>query len=257
MAEETVLVTGASSGIGRELAHLFAAGGSRPILTARRADRLEELAAELRERHRAEPIVLPADLAERGAPRAIFERLAADGIRVDVLVNDAGFGLLGAFAELSLERQLEMIEVNVVALAHLARLFLPGMLERRRGGILNVASTAAFQPGPRMAVYYATKAFVLSFTEAVFEEAAGTGVRVTCLCPGPTATEFGDLSGLGAKAIFRRNVMGAADVARAGYRGFRRGKALVVPGAFNRLAAFSVRLSPRSIVRKMVRRLQS
>lgn len=257
MAEETVLVTGASSGIGRELARLFAADGSRLVLVARRAERLKELAAELKAHRGLDHLALPFDLSDPESPKRILERLSAEGIRVDVLVNNAGFGLLGAFAELPLQAQLAMIQVDATSVVHLTRLFLPGMLERGRGGILNVASTAAFQPGPRMAIYYAAKAFVLSFSEALFEELSGTPIRVTCLCPGPTETEFGELSGLGKKPIFKLHVMQAREVAHAGYRAFRRGKAIVIPGLLNRLAAFSVRFSPRSIVRKSVRRMQS
>src|SRR5438477_8802051 len=187
---ETILVTGASSGIGRELAKCFAADGSRLILLARKRDALQELADELRQAHETQSEIFPADLAAPGTPTRIFEHLKVHGTKVDVLVNNAGFGAQGAFAELPIDRQLEMLQVNVVAVTHLTSLLLPGMIERRRGGVLNVASTAAFQPGPGMSVYYATKAFVLSFSEAITEELAGKGVTVTALCPGPTETNF-------------------------------------------------------------------
>ena len=183
MQPETALVTGASSGIGWELAKLFAADKSNLVLVARSREKLHELAADLREAHGVEVRVVAMDLADPNSPPAIFGLLAAEGVTVDVLVNNAGFGAVGSVADLPLERQMEMIQVNLTALTHLTRLFLPGMIQRRSGGILNVASTAAFQPGPYMAVYYATKAYVLSFTEAVAEEVLGTGIRVTCLAP--------------------------------------------------------------------------
>ena len=257
MAAETALITGASSGIGWELARLFAADKSNLVLVARSRDKLEQLAAELRQQHSVTVLVLAKDLAEPTAPQAIFDELTAQGTTVDVVVNNAGFGLLGAVADLPLQRQLDMIQVNIAALTHLTRLFLPGMIERRRGGILNVGSTAGFQPGPRMAVYYATKAYVLSFTEALAEELVGTDIKVTCLAPGPTVTGFGVASGMDKSLVFRLGTMGADVVARAGYRGFRRGKVIVVPGLRNKLTAFSVRLGPRSFVRKLVKRLQS
>ena len=257
MATETALITGASSGIGLELARLFAADRSNLVLVARSEDKLEQLAAELRQQHGVAVAVLGKDLADPMAAQAIFEAVTAQGIAVDVLVNDAGFGLLGAVADLPLQRQLDMIQVNVAALTHLTRLFLPGMIQRRQGGILNVGSTAGFQPGPTAAVYYATKAFVLSFTEALAEELAGTGITATCLAPGPTVTGFGAVSGMDNSLLFRSGAMDATAVARRGYRGFRRGKVLVIPGVKNKLLAFSVRLAPRSFVRKLVKRLQS
>ncbi len=253
MPEETVLITGASSGIGRELARCFAEGGSDIVLVARREDRLRELSKELSSRYGVQVRVLAKDLSSPHAAREITDELDRVGIRIDVLVNNAGFGDRGAFAELGIERQLDMVQVNVGALTELTRRFLPGMIERRRGGILNVASAAAFQPGPLMSVYYATKAYVLHFSEGVAEELAGTGVAVTCLCPGPTVTEFGDEAHLEGTLLFRMGPMNAATVARAGYAGFRRGKVIVIPGLRNRLIAFSVRFSPRAVVRKIVK----
>ena len=175
---------------------------------------------------------------------------------MDVVVNNAGFGSVGCVADLPVERQLNMIQVNVAALTSLTGLFLPGMIQRRRGGILNVGSTAGFQPGPNMAVYYATKAYVLSFTEALAEELVGSEINATCLAPGPTESGFGADSGMEASIFFKFGAMKARSVAQAGYRGFRRGKVIVVPGLKNRLLAFSVRLGPRTIVRKLVKRLQ-
>lgn len=256
MATETALITGASSGIGLELAKLFAADGSNLVLVARSQDKLDSLAEELRRDHGVEVLVLPKDLTDPAAPQAIFDQLSQQGVDVDVVVNNAGFGAVGPVATLPLDRQMDMIQVNVVALTRLTRLFLPGMIERRRGGILNVGSTAGFQPGPNMAIYYATKAFVLSFTEALAEELLGTGVQATCLAPGPTVTSFGAASGMDESIIFKLGAMDATQVAQRGYQGFRRGKAIVITGMKNKLGAFSVRLIPRIVVRKVVKRLQ-
>jgi short-subunit dehydrogenase len=256
MTLDTALVTGASAGIGRELARSFAAEKSNLVLVARRRDRLEDLAAELRKQHGVEVRVMAADLGRADAPQAIVDSLTREAVTPDVLVNNAGFGLLGPVAELDLDRQMEMIRVNVAALTHLTRLLLPGMIERHRGGILNVASTAGFQPGPFMAVYYATKAYVISFSEALADELAGTGVKVTCLCPGPTATEFAETAHMGNALMFRLKTMTAQQVAWAGYCGFRRGKLLVVPGWMNYLGSMSIRFAPRSMARAVARRLQ-
>jgi short-subunit dehydrogenase len=257
MCVETVLVTGASSGIGWELAKCFAADGSRMILVARKRQALEALAEELRRAQKTHSEVLPADLSEPGAPARILGHLEAHGVRVDVLVNNAGFGARGGFAQLPLQRQIEMVQVNVTALTHLTGLFLPGMIARRRGGVLNVASTAAFQPGPGMAIYYATKAFVLSFSEAVAEELAGSGVTVSALCPGPTDTNFTAVAGERASELFRRAAMSAEAVARAGHEGFRQGRFVVMPGLRNRLLAFGTRLAPRWVVRKIAKRFNA
>jgi short-subunit dehydrogenase len=255
MAEETALITGASSGIGLEFARLFAADRSDLVLAARRQDVLERLAEDLRRDHGVRVRVVVKDLADAAAPIAIAEELAAAGVHVDVLVNNAGFGAVGQSLALPVQRQLDMVQVNVTALTHLCRLLLPPMLERRSGGILNVASTAAFQPGPYMAVYYATKAYVLSFTEALAEELRGTGISVTCLAPGPTETEFVGKANLASSLLFKLGAMSAQQVAKAGYRGFRAGKVLVIPGLKNKLGAAIVRLVPRWVVREVVKRL--
>jgi short-subunit dehydrogenase len=255
MASETVLITGASSGIGRELAKCFAEEGCRLILVARTRASLEALAAELRQSYQIEVRVLPADLAQPETPICLFANLEAEGLQVDVLVNNAGFGAQGPFAELPLERQLEMIQVNVTALTHLTHLFLPAMIERRRGGMINVASTAAFQPGPLMAVYYATKAFVLSFSEALAEELRGSGLTVTALCPGPTHTNFAVAAGMQNSRLLRMKSMSAKAVAQIGHRAFRQGRYVSIAGLRNQLAAFSVRLAPRVLVRKIVHQI--
>lgn len=251
MIAETVLVTGASSGIGLELARCFAADGSRLILLARRAEALREVAAGLKRDFGAEAEVCAADLGRPETPAELFERFGRGERPVDVLVNNAGFGARGRFAELPLERQLAMLQVNITALMHLTRLFLPGLVERRGGGVLNVASTAAFAPGAGMAVYYASKAFVLSFTEAVAEEVAGTGVTVTALCPGPTETNFVRAANAKDTALFKRAAMSAEAVARIGHRDFRRGRVVSIAGARNKLMTFGVRLAPRAVVRRM------
>lgn len=253
MNPETVLITGASSGIGWELAKCFAADGARLILVARSTPALESLAAELRHSFKVEVRVVTADLRLRETPARMFAALTAAGVTVDVLVNNAGFGAHGDFAELPLDRQLDMVQVNVTALMHLTGLFLPGMLERRRGGVLNIASTAAFQPGPRMAVYYATKAHVLSFGEALAEELTGTGVTVTTVCPGPTKTNFGNVANFRGSDSLLRGAMTAAAVAEHAHRAFRRKRVMAISGFSNRLLTVVVRGLPRLVVRKIVK----
>lgn len=255
MPAETVLITGASSGIGRELAHCFAADGSGLVLIARREERLRELGRELSSRHGVAVRVLPKDLGLPNAAREIEDELAQAGVTVDVLVNNAGFGALGDFATLPLERQMGMLQVNMAAVTELTRRFLPGMIERRRGGILNVASAAAFQPGPLVSVYYATKAYVLHLSEGLAEELSDTGVSVTCLCPGPTVTEFIAEASMNDTLLLRMGGMSVTRVARAGYEGFRSRKVIVLPGFRNKFTAFLVRVSPRSMVRKIVKLL--
>jgi short-subunit dehydrogenase len=257
MINETVLITGASSGIGLELAKRFAADGCRLVLVARNRQALHSLADELRQAHGVEARVLTADLALPETPARLFSELHAAGTTVDVLVNNAGFGAHGQFATLPLQPQVEMVQVNVMVLINLAKLFLPGMVKRGRGGVLNVGSTAGFQPGPGMAVYYATKAFVLSFSEAIAEELAGTGVTVTALCPGPTATNFAAVAKFQGEGLLTKGTMSAEAVARAGHRAFRRGRVVVVAGLRNRLLVFVVRLVPRFVVRKIVKRLNA
>jgi uncharacterized protein len=256
MHHDTVLVTGASSGIGRELAKCFAAEGCRMILAARNTAALEDLATLLRRNYQVEVRVLAADLAQLETPQRLFDELRAAGLDVDVLVNNAGFGAHGAFAGLSLVRQLEMIQVNVAALTQLTGLFLPGIKQRGRGGVLNVASTAAFQPGPGMAVYYATKAYVLSFSEALGAELAGTGVTVTTLCPGPTAdTNFGRVAEFKGPDVLTRGALSAAAVARYGHRFFRRGRLLAIPGWRNRILTLAVKFLPRCLIRRAVKKV--
>ena len=252
-----VLITGASSGIGLELARVFAAHGHALALVARSADTLEGVARQLEARHGIRALAVVADLSAPGAPDEVFARVRSAGLRVDILVNNAGSGLGGAFAATDLATELRMITLNVTALTHLTKLSLPGMLERGAGRILNVASTAAFAPGPFMAVYYATKAFVLSFSEALAEELRGTGVTVTALCPGATATGFQSAARIEGARLFRLPwVSDAATVARIGFSGLMRGKRIVIPGLLNKLLPPIVRVSPRRLVTLVSRFLQ-
>ncbi|HEY0552794.1 MAG TPA: SDR family oxidoreductase [Thermoanaerobaculia bacterium] len=254
---QTALITGASGGIGLELARLFAAGGYDLVLVARGAARLEELAIELR-RQGAAVRVLAKDLADPESPEEVCRELDSAGVAVDVLVNNAGFATFGPFAEIPLGRELEELQLNIVTLTHLTKKLLPGMLVRRRGGILNLGSTAAFQPGPLMAVYYATKAYVVSFSEALAEELRGTGVTVTALCPGPTETGFQRRAGMETSKLFSGllQVADAPSVARAGYEGFRAGKRIVIPGLLNRVGVQSIRVSPRALATRLVKKMQ-
>jgi uncharacterized protein len=252
-ARPVALVTGASAGIGTELARLLAVDHDL-ILTARRAEQLQALATELKGRHGTACHVFPADLTDPGAPRALFDAISGAGLTVDVLVNNAGFGDLGPFAKADLARALRMIQVNITALTELTGLFLPSMLARNRGRILNVGSVAGFQPGPFMAVYYATKAYVNSFSEALHSELRGSGVTVTVLCPGPVATEFASAAGMQSTRVFSAGqAMAARPVAEAGLRAMRAGRRMVVPGWRNRLLLFLERFSPRGMVIRAVK----
>jgi len=254
-AYATALVTGASSGIAADLARLFAKDGCDVVLVARSEGKLRELAAALGKELDITARVIAADLSKPNAAQQVVDALG--GITIDTLVNNAGYGVSGPFAETDLEAELEMIQVNVVALTHLTKLLLPGMVARKRGRILNVASTAGFQPGPLMAVYYATKAYVLSFSEALAEELRDSGVMVTALCPGPTDTGFAAASNMESSRLFHLfRPMSAAKVAAYGYHALRRGKRVAVPGLRNRLMAQSLRVSPRTLVTKIVRKMQ-
>lgn len=222
------------------------------MLLARSEDALHELADTLSADYDVDADVVRADLSAPGAADDVVDELEARGLSVDVLVNNAGIGARGAFAELDAQRQIDLIRVNVTALTRLARRLLPAMLERGRGGVLNVASTAGFQPGPRMTVYYATKAYVLSFSEGLHEEVAGTGVTVSCLAPGPTRTAFAERAGMADAPLFEMGTaMAPDDVAQTGYDGFRRGEAVVVPGWPNKVGAALIRFTPRPLARKV------
>jgi short-subunit dehydrogenase len=256
MTRGLALVTGASSGIGWEIAKLLAADSYDLALVAR-GKKLPSLARELEAGFSVRASVVAADLSRPDAATRVLAEVGKLGAPLDVLVNCAGLGTHGKFAESDLARELESIAVNVTALTALTKGVLPAMVERRSGRILNVASTAAFQPGPLMAVYYATKAYVLSFSEAIANELDGTGVTVTTLCPGPTETEFQKRAGVENTALFRGPlVMDARAVAQAGYAGMQKGRRLVIPGAMNRVMATAVRFAPRRMVTALARRIQ-
>jgi short-subunit dehydrogenase len=249
------LITGASTGIGRELARIAAHRRRNLILVARSENKLDELAKELSSKNDVAAEVIALDLSLPEAPRSLAVEVARRGLDVDTLMNNAGFGRLGPFHETPLETDLEMLRLNVGALTQLTRLFLPTMVSRGRGRILNVASTAGLQPGPLMAVYYASKAYVLSFSEAIAEELRGTGVTVTALLPGPTRTEFQARAEMEGSALVRFGLASARSVAEVGYRAMEAGRPVVIPGFFNNALALTVRFSPRWAVRRVVKRI--
>ncbi|MGD1046155.1 MAG: SDR family oxidoreductase [Bacteroidota bacterium] len=251
------LITGASNGIGLELAKLFARESHDLALVARSHDKLKYIAEDLQQTYGVQVKYYTKDLSISSTPEEIFEALQSEGGNIDVLVNNAGFGWRGEFAQMELTDTLEMIQVNITTLTHLTRLFLPGMIERRRGKILNVASTAAFQPGPMMAIYYASKAYVLSFSEALSEELQGTGVTVTAFCPGPTATGFGKRAGFTNEKIFGGMLsMDPYTVALDGYKGLMKGKPLIISGWKNWLGTQLVRIIPRPLPARLVKKVQ-
>jgi len=254
---KTALVTGASSGLGEEFARLFASDGVDLVLVARRRDRLEALAAELQAARKVAVHVIAADLAVAEEVERVVREVQAKGLEIEFLVNNAGLGNVGAFAQSSLATQLVMVDVNIRALVRLTHAFLPQMLARHRGRVLNIGSTAGLQPGPYAAVYYATKAFVNSFTEALSYELKGTGVTATVSLPGATATEFASVAGSGETRLFRSGVMSSAEVARDAYQAMLRGKPFVIHGWRNKALGFSVRLGPRSVVRTIAGTMNS
>lgn len=248
MNRRTALITGATSGIGYELAVLFARDGYRLVAVARDAERLTGLAQELGGRYGISVTTLAQDLSTRSAPEEIYTALQRQAIEIEVLVNNAGIGTYGPFAETEPGAILDVIQINIAALTHLTRLLLPDMISRGAGKILNVASTAAFQPGPLMAAYFASKAYVVSLSEALSNELQGTGVSVTVLCPGPTWTGFQERAGTGRTRLMRVvKPIEVSQVARMGYRGLMAGKRLVIPGPLNKLIAFALRFIPRSV----------
>ena len=246
MATPVALITGASAGLGVDFARQLSAQGHRLVLVARRLDRLEELAAEL-----GNARAVACDLSTAGAVAQLMADLAAHDETVETLVNNAGFGLWGRFFGLDAKQQREMVDLNVGALTELTRAVAPGMVERKQGRILNLASTAAFQPGPRMAVYFATKAYVLSLTEALHEELKPYGISVSALCPGPTKTEFGEIAGFSGSSAFARISASSSHVARVGLHGLARNKAVVIPGLINKAGAQGHRVLPRWLLRKV------
>ena len=258
---KTALITGASFGIGLEFARIFAREGYSLVLVARSADKLRQLASELEKAHGTRSLILATDLTEPGASAYLLDQTTRADIQVDVLVNNAGFGQYGLFVENDLEECLRQIQLNITTLTHLTRLYLPAMIEGAKNGpkgrgVLNVASTAAFQPGPLMAVYFATKAYVLHFSEALANELEGSGVTVTCLCPGATTTEFHKRANATGMKLLKMGSMDARTVAEDGYRAFVTGKPVVISGLKNWLVAQSVRFSPRRLVTAIARKTQ-
>lgn len=252
---KSALITGASNGIGKALAEEFAAAGHTVIVSARSEARLQALASQWRQQYGVAVHVLPSDLSQPGAALALAREVKALGLEIDFLVNNAGVGLFGEFEHNDGEAEVAMMRLNMESLVLLTREFLP-VLKARQGRIMNVASTAAFQPGPYMAVYYATKAFVLSFSEAIAEELSGSGVKVTALCPGPTASGFQDLASMQDSSLVKGKRLPTSEaVAKAGFRAMQRGQRVYIPGVMNRLMAWSVRFTPRRVVTAMVRYL--
>jgi short-subunit dehydrogenase len=252
-----VLITGASSGIGYELAKVCAASGHDLVLVARREDRLLDLKAQLEAAHSVQVWTYRADLTDPGTRQQLFDWTLAQGILPYALVNNAGFGALAPYADADWEQQNAMLQLNVVALSHLTRLYLPGMIAQGRGRVLNVASIAAFLPGAYMAVYYASKAYVLSFTEAIATELEGTGVTATTLCPGPTESEFQDRAAMQEVKMFDpKSLPTAAAVARYGYEAMERGQRIAVHGGKNKLLTLVTRLLPRQKLAEITRDMQ-
>ncbi|HWX79547.1 MAG TPA: SDR family oxidoreductase [Steroidobacteraceae bacterium] len=257
-AGQSALVTGASMGIGVDLAECLARDGYDLILAARSEAALNAVAGRLSAAHGVKAAVFAVDLGEHGGGTRLAQAVSAAGLKVDVLVNNAGFGKAGVFAGSEIGPQLGMIDLDVRALVELTHIYWPEMLAQNRGGVLNVASMAAFVPGPLMAVYYASKAFVLSFSEALWEEARGTGVHVSCLCPGATKSKFRERAGTGSTRLGQTAVvMESMPVAEAGYAGLRNNQRVVITGKGNHRTVWMVPFLPRTVVLKMVRNIQS
>lgn len=257
MAASTALITGASGGIGLAFARIFAREGYNLVLVARSEGKLNDIAGELQKSFGTKTTVIAKDLSLPSAPGEIFAELQKQGIQVDALVNNAGFATYGQFVDIDLAKELEEMQLNMVTLTHLTKLFLKPMIERKQGKILNVASTASFQPGPLMAVYYATKAYVLSFSEAIARELEGTGVSVTALCPGPTESGFQERADMSDSKLVQSGLMSAAEVVEQGYRGLTQGKTIIIPGATNKIGALLPRFIPRGWVTRVVMNMQA
>lgn len=254
---ETVLITGASSGIGLEFAKIFAENNYNLVLVARSKEKLEELAATLKTEHGVQTIVIPKDLSDPVACTELFNEIQNLNIHIDILVNNAGFTVHGNFYESDLEKTRQLINVNISALTILTRLFLPQMIEWNKGRILNVASTAAFMPGPLMSVYYASKAYVLSFSEGLSGELKGTGVTITALCPGATKTNFAHFASMENSLLFSNpGVMDAHRVAREGYKALIKGKQVIIPGISNKIMAIGTRFVPRNFAAYLAKNVQ-
>ena len=249
MLSKTALITGASTGIGYELTKIFAKNGYHLALVSRNREKLEAIAGEMESQNDITAKVFAKDLSIASAPQELYDATISDGIDIDVLVNNAGFGLNGNFTDFSIEKHMDLFQVNIASLTLLCRLFGADMVKKRSGSILNVASTAAFQAGPLMSTYYASKAYVLSFSEALHIEFETTGVNVSVLCPGPTRTEFADRAEMtNARIINVPWLMQAAEVAETGFAGLMKGKKIIIPGFMNKLLAFNTRFAPRSVL---------
>ena len=259
-SKQTALITGASGGIGLELTKEFARDGYNLVLVARSKEKLEAIAADLSKQYNISATVVAKDLSKASAPDELYNELKTQGIGIDALVNNAGFATYGKFVEIPLEQELQEMQLNMVTLTHLTKLFSKDMVERRNGKILNVASTAAFQPGPLMAVYYATKAYVLSFSEALANELEGTGVTVTVLCPGPTESGFQERAAMQDSKLVQKGgmmrMMTSPEVAKQGYEATKRGQVLVIPGFTNQVGAFLPRFTPRKLTTRIARSMQ-
>jgi uncharacterized protein len=256
-SKETALITGAAAGIGYELASVFARDGYNLVLVDKDENKLVNVADEFKSKFNILITTIVKDLSLTTSPLEIYSELQAAGINVDFLVNNAGFGRHGFFTDIDLKSELDMLQVNLVSLTHLTKLFVRDMVKRGKGKVLNVASTAAFQPGPLMAVYFATKAYILSFSEAIANELEGTGVTVTVLCPGPTVSSFHQVTGMAETELVKgKKFMDAATVAKVGYQGLMANKTVVIPGVKNKILVEVVRFFPRSLVTKFVRNMQ-
>lgn len=256
MINRTALITGASGGIGLELARIHASNGDNLVLIARSSDKLAEVRKELETVYKVEVFNIVKDLSVKDAAKEVFDEVRSKNIVVEYLINNAGFGDFGLFAGSDWNKQEQMIGLNITALAHLTRLFLPGMIERGEGKILNIASLASFQPGPTMSVYFASKAFVLSFSEAINNEVRDKGVTVTALCPGSTESNFHAVAMNDPNLVEDRKMQSAKEVAEVGYRAMMKGKPVAIPGFKNAFLAFAVRFFPREFITKMARKIQ-
>lgn len=255
--KKTALITGASCGLGHSFAHVFAREGYDLVLVARNGERLEEIKSEIEEKYGVKATAIAKDLCETESAKEIYVATQSAGIDIDVLVNNAGSGDFGEFYKCDLSKQIRMVELNCIALMELCRYYLPAMVERGRGNVLNVDSIAAFQPGPLMSVYYATKAFVFSFSQALTRELKGSGVKVMALCPGPIRTNFDVAANFGESGLFKNlKVWSPEVVAEFGYKNMKKGKSYCVLGLMNKLMVFSTRLAPRSLVRETVYQIQ-
>jgi hypothetical protein len=253
---KTALITGASGGIGLELARIHASKGDNLVLVARSGEKLAEVRDELESKYNVNVRFLVSDLSIRYAAKKVFDEVSNHKIAIDYLINNAGFGDFGLFAESDWDKQERMINLNITALAHLTRLFVPGMISRGEGKILNVSSLAAFTPGPNMSVYFATKAFVLSLSEALNNELKDKGITVTALCPGSTESKFHEVALGDPKLVKERKMMTATEVADIGYRAMMKGTPVVIPGFKNSFLAFASRFASREVLVKMARRIQ-